>query len=122
MTNDNYTTILNDCHNNLENYINKKISMTGYVFKMNDFNDAQFVVARDMIINDSEYRIVGFLCEYKKAHEFEENSWVNIEGIITEGNYNGKIPVIKIIKIKNVTTPNDVFVYPPKINSHQTNL
>lgn len=114
MTNENYTYILNDCHNNIEKYVNKKISFTGYIFRANDFTETQFVTARDMLINNSEFRIVGFLCNYKNAKKFEDNMWVSVDGIVTKGDYNGEIPIIEVKNIKKITTPNDVFVYPPK--------
>ena len=114
MTNENFTYILNDCHNNIEKYINKKISFTGYIFRANDFTETQFVTARDMLISNSEFRIVGFLCNYKNAKKFEDNMWVSVDGIVTKGDYNGEIPIIEVKNIKKITTPNDVFVYPPK--------
>lgn len=114
MTNENYTYILNDCHNNIDKYVNKKISFTGYIFRANDFTETQFVTARDMLINESEFRIVGFLCNYKNAKKFEDNMWVSVDGIVTKGDYNGEIPIIEVKNIKKITTPNDVFVFPPK--------
>lgn len=114
MTNENFTYILNDCHDNIDKYINKKISFTGYIFRANDFAETQFVTARDMLINESEFRIVGFLCNYKNAKKFEDDVWVSVEGIVTKGDYNGEMPIIEVKNMKKVTTPNDVFVYPPK--------
>ena len=82
-----------------------------------DFNKNQFVVARDMRFNEnSEALVVGFLCESKEAKNFKDNSWVEIEGKITKGNYHGEIPIIKITSIKNSAKPNDEFVYPPDEN------
>ena len=98
MNNSNYTTILRDSHKDISN----------------NFNSNQFVVARDMLINDSEANIVGFLCEYPQATEFEDNVWVEISGTLTLGDYFGPIPIIKIDTIKRITTPEDIFVYPPK--------
>ena len=42
------------------NTYGKKIHSTGYVFRVNDFKENQFVTARDMIVSDNDYRIVGF--------------------------------------------------------------
>ena len=114
MNNSNYTTILRDSHKDISKYLNKKIKATGYIFRSNNFNSNQFVVARDMLINDSEANIVGFLCEYPQATEFEDNVWVEISGTLTLGDYFGPIPIIKIDTIKRITTPEDIFVYPPK--------
>ena len=114
MNNENYTTILNDCHNNIDKYINKEILLSGYIFRVDDFSTNQFVVARDMLVSESKAQIVGFLCSYENAHEFDTNSWVEAKGIITKGRYYGEIPIIDITAIKKITTPNDIFVYPPE--------
>lgn len=115
MNNENYTTVLKDCHDNLKGFIGKKIKANGYVFRADDFNDKQFVVARDMIVSyPDDARIVGFLCEYDNAFEYEDNIWVEISGVIKKGNYYGEIPIIYIEEIRRITTPNEIFVYPPK--------
>lgn len=114
MTNENYTSILNDCHTNIKNYLNKEILFSGYIFRADDFSNNQFVIARDMLVNSTQSQIVGFLCTYEKASTFDDNSWVEAKGIVTQGKYNGPIPIIAITSIKKITTPNDVFVFPPK--------
>ena len=47
----------------------------------------------------------GFLCEYEKAKDFENNSWVNLTGEITKGYYYGDIPVLKITSIEKCDAP-----------------
>lgn len=114
MTNSNYTKILKDSHANISKYVGKNIQTSGYIFRAKDFDDTQFVVARDMLINEKEANIVGFLCEYDNALDFEDNVWVEIYGTIFLGDYYGAIPVIKVGTIKRITTPENIFVYPPK--------
>ena len=115
ITADNYTNVLKTVHENLESYIGKKICFTGYVYRNLDFKDNQFVLARDMLISsDNQSLIVGFLCECKKAKDYENNSWIEITGEISKGNYHGEIPVIKIKNIKQIEKPSEnIIVYPP---------
>ena len=115
LTVENYTNVLKEVHDNPDQYIGKKICFTGYVYRLYDFNDSQFVLARDMIVSsDMQTLVVGFLCNCKNAKEFENNSWVEITGKITKGNYHGEIPVIKVNKIKQIEKPEDnIYVYPP---------
>ena len=82
---------------------------------MEDFKENEFVLARDMVISsDMKTLVVGFLCDCKKAKEFQNNCWVEITGKITKGNYNGEIPVLKIENIKQIEKPkSNIFVYPP---------
>ena len=66
-----------------------------------------------IISSDFQTVVVGFLCQTNLAKNFTDNSWVEIEGEITKGDYHGEIPVIKITNIKQVNKPNDEYVYPP---------
>lgn len=118
----NYTNILKTVHENIDSYVGKQISFTGYVYRVLDLNDNQFILARDMIVS-SDYQsvIVGFLCEYTKAKDFEDNTWVEITGEITKGDYHGDMPIIKVIDIKKVDKPNEEYVYPPDESYIPTN-
>lgn len=110
----NYTNILKTVHDNLDNYIGKNINFTGYIYRAYDFEQNQFVLARDMIINsDYQSLIVGFLCESESAKDFPNGSWVNITGEIIKGYYHGDIPVIDIKEIEETSAPTDEYVYPP---------
>ncbi len=110
----NYTSILKDSHDNIDKYIGKKIKFTGFVYRLYDFNDNQFVLAREMIISPDNYAVVvGFLSECSNANSFRNGAWVEAEGIIKKGNYHGDIPIIQIENIKETNVPSDEYVYPP---------
>lgn len=110
----NYTNILKTVHENIDDYIGLKIHFTGYVYRVLDLKDSQFILARDMIISsDFQSVIVGFLCDYEKSKEFEDNTWVEITGEITKGDYHGDMPIVKITEIKKIDKPNEEYVYPP---------
>ena len=114
INNKNYTNILNEVHNNLNTYEGQKIKFSGYVYRVYDFNENQFVLARNMIISsDFQTIVVGFLCESDEIKNFKDNTWIEIEGKITKGSYHGEIPIIKITKIQEIEKPNDEYVYPP---------
>ena len=53
------------------------------------------------------------LCEYEKANEFSDNTWVEITGQIYKGDYHGDMPIVKVTKMNEVNKPNDEYVYPP---------
>ena len=109
-----YTNVLKAIHENLEPFIGQKISFTGFVYRLYDFNDNQFVLARQMIIS-SDYQavVVGFLCDLPNSKEYKNGCWVEVEGTIEEGEYHGKIPIIRVETIKEVNVPNEEYVYPP---------
>ena len=110
----NYTNILKSVHENIDNYIGTNIKFTGYIYRVTDLSDKQFILARDMIISsDFQYVIVGFLCEFDNAQNFPNDCWVELSGEITKGFYHGDMPIIKVTEIHNVEKPNDEYVYPP---------
>ena len=114
ISNNNYTNVLKAVHDNIDDYVGVKINFTGYVYRVLDLKDKQFVLARDMIIS-SDYQsvIVGFLCEYEQASKFKDNTWVEITGEIYKGNYHGNMPIVKVIEMNEVDKPNEEYVYPP---------
>lgn len=118
----NYTNILKTVHENIDTYVGKKINFIGYVYRVLDLNENQFILSRDMIVS-SDYKsvVVGFLCEYNRAKEFEDNTWVEITGEITKGDYHGDMPIIKITDIKRINKPNEEYVYPPDESYIPTN-
>ena len=115
ITADNYASILKVVHDDTKNYIGKKICFTGYVYRVLDFKETEFVLARDMIISsDMKTLIVGFLCDYKNAQNFADESWVELTGEITLGNYHGNMPIIKVKEIKQIEKPSEnIYVSPP---------
>lgn len=116
-----YTNVLKEVHDNIDDYIGKEISFVGYVYKIDYLGKNQFVLARNMIINSaSQSVVVGFLSEYEKINEIENLCWVKIHGTITKGNLAGEIPVIQITSLQKTDRPRDEFVYPPDDTYVQT--
>lgn len=110
----NYTNILKASNENIDSYIGCKVHLTGYIYRLLDFDENQFVIARDMKLNDnSQSLVVGFLCNYNKANDFTDGTWVDIVGEITKGNFNGEIAILNIISIKETEEPEYIFVNPP---------
>lgn len=110
----NYTNVLKAVHDNIDNYVGQKIKFSGYVYRMIDFNQNQFVLGRNMIISsDFQTVVVGFLCECDNAIEYEDYTWIEIEGTITKGDYHGDMPIVKIQRIEKIEKPSEEYVYPP---------
>lgn len=108
-----YTNILKAVHENLDSYLGKQIKFSGYIYRVIDFTENQFVLARDMLIDSQSY-VVGFLAEYDKIKDFEDCSWVELTGTISKGNYHNRIiPIIKVTRLEKIEKPADEFVLPP---------
>ena len=84
----NYTNVLKTVHDDIDSYVGCQINFTGYVYRVLDLTDNQFVLARNMIVSsDFQSVVVGFLCDYEKAKDFKDDDWVEITGKITKGDY-----------------------------------
>ena len=114
LTTQNYTSVLQNVHNDIDTYVGQKIKFTGYVYRIYDFTDEQFVLARDMIVSsDFQTVVVGFLCHSTIAENFGTGCWVEVEGTITKGYYYGDMPIIEVESINQVDAPDEEYVYPP---------
>ncbi len=107
----NYTNVLKEVYEDLDTYIGQTICFKGYVYRNSDFNDNFFVLARDMQTSrENETFVVGFLCDCKDSNKYKDNTWVEITGTIEKGNYHGEIPILKVLKIKEISEPEEKLV------------
>ena len=105
---ENYTNILKAVHNDLDTYLGQKISFSGYVYKVSNLKENEFILARDMDVGNNQTVVVGFLCSYDNTCDLEEYSWVNITGEITKGKYNNSdMPIIKISNLEKTEKPSN---------------
>ena len=117
----NYANVLQTVHNNIDDYVGQKINFSGYIYRIFDFTEKQFVLARDMIVSsDFQTVVVGFLCECNDAKTYKDNEWVELEGEIVKGDYHGDMPIIKVTYINRIDIPNEEIVYPPDSSFVQT--
>ncbi len=107
----NYSNVLREVHDNIDDYVGQKMSFTGFVYRVKGLESNQFVLARNMIINEaSQSVVVGFLSEYEDAKMFKNDTWVKVYGTIEKGDFFGEIPILKIDYLEETTVPEDEFV------------
>ena len=113
----NYTNILKEVHNNPEKYYGQKITASGFIFRDEYFKPNEFVIARNMIVCcEADPLVVGFLCKFDGISTYEENTWIDIEGILEKTTIKGDtIPCITITKISKGRIPKVSNVEPPTI-------
>ena len=109
LTDENFTEMLKNIHENIDANLNKTVSLTGFVFRMPDFKDGYFVCGRNTIV-DTQDKVAGFLCQSDEESKLLDNEWVEITGVIIKGEYNGEMPIIKVGSIKKVVAPANTFV------------
>lgn len=115
LNNQNYANVLKMVHEDIDTYIGQKIKYSGFVYRVYDLENDQFVLGRNMIISSAlQTVVIGFLCHYNDAIKYKDNTWVEIEGKINKCKYQGKeIPILEITSIKEINKPEDELVYPP---------
>ena len=114
LTDENYTNVLKEVHENLNTYIGQKISYTGYIYRIPELEENQFILARDMQLeNSNQTVVVGFLCYSQEASMLDNYTWVKITGTIQKGNYFGDIPCIQITEFEKTDEPQNCIVPPP---------
>lgn len=118
ITTNEYTSFLKNAHENIDDYVGMKIKITGYVYRMADFDDTQFVISRTMIMDSSSTAVVvGILSKYDNAKDYKDGDWVEVTGTIIRGNYKGEMPVVQVNDIKTCDIPEEEYVYPPSESS-----
>lgn len=108
----NFTEILQTVHNNIDENIGKTVKLSGFIFKLPDFEDSYFVCGRNMLL-DSDEKVVGFLCTYDEDISLAENEWIEIEGEFIKGYYVSDMPVIKVNKLTKIPAPANTYVEAP---------
>ena len=91
ITPDNYIEILNDSHDHINNYVGKKIIVSGYVYILPEFADNRFVLAQNIALDlssPSSGLVVGFLCENGTNYQFSSNETIKIKGTFIKGTFN----------------------------------
>ena len=112
----NYTNTLKASYENIDDYVGLKVKITGYVYRLLDFKENEFVIARDMQFgNTSQTLVVGFLCNYDKAKDLEDGKWFSITGEIQRGYFNGEIAILKVISVEEAEKPENLLVAPPDL-------
>ena len=120
----NYTNILKSVTDNVDSYVGCKVHFIGYVYRLLDFSPNQFVLARDMIVNQNPLQslVVGFLCEYKNSSEFKDGEWVDVTGTIQKSDYYGEIAIIEVINMFKCQEPENKYVSVPDDTYIPTNF
>lgn len=118
LTTQNYTNVLQTVHDNVDTYVGQKFRFSGFVYRVYDLNNNEFVLGRNMIISsDFQSVVVGFLCRYEDAIKLCDNTWIELEGKIVKGKYHETdIPILEVTSIEEIEKPSDEFVYPPDNN------
>lgn len=109
-----YATYYDQINLNINQYKGREIQLTGFVYKEDDLEQNQLVIARFLITHCvADASIIGFLAELPDASSLQENSWVEATGVLDVSTFNAtELPIIKMKKWKIISEPNQPYLYP----------
>lgn len=108
-----YIPVMNIIENNTDQFVGKKIEVSGFVYHEKGFKDNQFVVARFGIsCCAADASVYGLLSTLENASALKKDTWVHIKGIIQKTTYNGEnVPYIQVQRIESIRKPDNPYVY-----------
>ena len=115
---ENYISTLNDMYEHIDNYVGRKIKVQGQIFKSENMKDNEIAIGKYyMYCCAVDMSLTGFMINKDDNFKLVENSWYDIEAIISSHKYEmgpGQIidePILKIIDYKKIEKPANTLVY-----------
>ena len=100
-----------DSLDHIDRYVGKTVQFIGQILKPKSFPSDYFVPGRlAMTCCADDMAFLGFACEYDKASELKEKSWVKVTASITNEywpDYNGEGPVLHAVKVEATKAPKE---------------
>nr|WP_268812490.1 TIGR03943 family protein [Heyndrickxia ginsengihumi] len=99
------------------NFIGKKVTIKGFVYRTDDLKANQVFVLRFGIIHCiADAGVYGMLINFPNdmKKELKENDWIQVEGTLATTYYQPfqeNIPYLKVTKYESVPEPKDPYVY-----------
>ncbi|WP_216830471.1 TIGR03943 family putative permease subunit [Alkalihalobacterium elongatum] len=114
VTDDNYLDIMTVLDLHMDQFLGRELVITGFVYREEEFEDNQLVVARfAMTCCVADAAVYGTLVESDLATEYENDTWVHVSGTLDKTEYNGyPIPLIHLREITVIDEPEQPYVFP----------
>lgn len=116
----NFYSSINEIGLNIDNYVGRKIKISGFVVLKEDYKKGEFVVARMlMACCAADAQVIGLMSIIDTEDLPKKDSWVEVEGVMDLSQERGvstnntfKIPVIKVERLTKIKKPESIYVYP----------
>ena len=114
LDNEGYGVWYLDALDHIDRYVGKKVQFVGQVLKPGSFPADYFVPGRlAMTCCADDMAFLGFACEYDKATELKQKSWVKVTAVISNEywpDYNGEGPVLHAINVVETKAPKEEII------------
>ena len=114
-----YSSYVEALNMNPNDFDGRKIRVSGFVYKEEGLAENQLVLSRFLISHCiADASVTGLITEFNQAKEFEQDTWLEIEGTLKVTTYNGiELPLIKAEKWTVIKEPAEPYIYPILIKS-----
>ncbi len=114
ITNLNYTEAVCEINNFPQDYLGKKVTITGFVFRSPELASNQISLVRYVVMCcTADSQPYGIMCEATDTKNYPDGTWLTIEGVVQMSKYEDKdVPSIKITSLQKIEEPQDPYVYP----------
>lgn len=103
-----------DSMDNLDRYLGKTVKFVGMVLKPKEFPQNYFVPGRmAMTCCADDMAFLGFACEYDKAYELVEKSWVEVTATVDKEyrpEFRAEGPVLRAVSVVATKKPKDEII------------
>ena len=103
-----------DSMDNLGRYLGKTVKFVGMVLKPKEFPQNYFVPGRmAMTCCADDMAFLGFACEYDKASELTEKSWVEVTATVDKEyrpEFKAEGPVLRAVSVTAAKKPKDEII------------
>ena len=100
-----------DSLDHIERYVGKTVQFIGQILKPKTFPANYFVPGRlAMTCCADDMAFLGFACEYEKASELKEKSWVKVTAVVEceyWADYHGEGPVLHAVSVEAARAPKE---------------
>lgn len=115
VTDQNYLEIMELIYNYPSEFVGKKISYKGFVFKSPGKDKTDYFVFRFGIIHCiADSGVFGLLTHLPSDADLENNDWIELTGVIRSEYYlpfKREIPVVDVTQFKKIEEPKNQYVY-----------
>ena len=110
----NFVFSLDEILGNPDKYEGEEIDITGFVYKVKDLKQNQFIIGRYMMICCvADMQIAGIRCNINNLGTYDNDTWVKVRGKIKKDVYEGQVdPFIEVEHIEIDLNPDTSYVYP----------
>ncbi|MFC5447543.1 TIGR03943 family putative permease subunit [Paenibacillus aestuarii] len=98
----------------VDNFENKQIKITGFVYREDGLPDSQFIIGRLAMTHCiADIAPYGIIVEGGDANQYANDSWITVTGTISKTSYHDqKVMKINISSVEPAKAPSVPYVYP----------